>query len=432
MKRLCALLAVLMVPLAPGCDKPTPVAPEGATLTITANPSKIALDGSSSITILARKMDGTPVNDGTEITLSTNLGTIEELVRTDAGGVAKATLIGDGRVGMATVQAFSGAAGEAMIDVTIGGLASFLLVSANPSQIPREGGMTNLLAQAFDVDGTPLAGAFIKFRSDIGTLASEGGSQQTGSSGEVTDTLTVTREEMGSLVEPFFLVTAETSGEGGVQIEESIEIDIGGQPVTVNFQATPTTIPITGGSIALRATVLDGIFEPLEDATVFFSTDIGSLESGGGAVRTNAAGEAFDTLSATESDLTAFGGTSFNVSVQTGGVGGVVIERTETIRIQTGVPRASFSVAGVADVDLCQRFQFTSTSTGNVPLTCRWEFGDGDTDTQDCVVRPEHTYGGPGPFTVRLTVTNLLDPVGSQASGQADPPHDVGENCPPS
>ncbi len=219
MRRICALLAGLLVPLAPGCDRPIPVAPEGSTLTVTANPSKIQILGSSSITILARKMDGTPVNGGTEITLSTNLGTIEALVKTDAGGVAKATLTGDGRIGTAIVQAFSGAAGEATIDVQIGSLAAFIELSAQPSVIPRDGGTTVIRAVAFDNDGAPIVGAFMTFSSEIGSLASGGASIQTDTSGQASDTLTVTRSDMSSLLDSFFLVTVTTSGEGGAPVE---------------------------------------------------------------------------------------------------------------------------------------------------------------------------------------------------------------------
>jgi hypothetical protein len=219
---MCALLACLLVPLAPGCDRPIPVAPEGATLTVTANPSKIQILGSSSITILARKMDGTPVNGGTEITLSTNLGEIEPLVATNSSGVALATLTGDGRIGTATVQAFSGAAGEATIDVQIGSLAAFIEITAQPSIIPRDGGTTALRAVAFDSDGAPLVGAFMTFSSEIGLLDSGGESIQTDTSGQASDTLTVTRNDMSSLTYSFFLVTVSTSGEGGAPVEESI------------------------------------------------------------------------------------------------------------------------------------------------------------------------------------------------------------------
>lgn len=417
------MLAFLLVPWAPGCDRPVPVAPEGSTLTITANPSKIQITGSSSITILARKLDGTPVNGGTEITLSTNLGQIEELVSTNSSGVALATLVGDGRVGTATVQAFSGAAGEAAIDVQIGALAEFIELTATPPVVPRDGGEVDLRAQAFD-DGAPLPGAFISFSSEIGSLVSNGASIQTDANGVATDTLTVTREQMASLNDSFFLVTAATSGEGA-QVEEVLEIEIGGNPAQLIFQATPTTIPQTGGTVNLLATVVDGNFDPLPGTSVFFLTDIGSLSQTGG-VQTNSAGEATNTLTATESELTAFGGTSFTIRVQAGGVGGVVIEDSATIRIQTGVPRASFSVVGVEDV--CERFRFTSTSTGSSPLSCAWSFGDGNSVTQDCTQAVEHTYGAPGNFVVGLTVTNALGM--DSATGQASPPHSEGDACP--
>jgi hypothetical protein len=320
---------------------------------------------------------------------------------------------------MATVQAFSGAAGEAMIDVTIGGLASFIELSANPVSIPRDGGQTSLRAQAIDIDGAPLIGAFITFRSEIGTLASEGAPLQTDTSGSVIDTLTVTRQDMSGLSDTFFLVTATAAGDGGAQIEESIEIDVAGAPATLIFQATPTTIPQTGGTVSLQVSVVDGNFDPLAGISVFFGTDLGSLASQGLAVQTNSAGAASDTLTATESDLTTFGGTAFTVGVQAGGVGGVVLESSATIRIQTGVPRASFISAGVSGSPM--EFQFTSTSTGQSPLTCEWRFGDTNTETQQCTQTVSHTYGANGTYTVTLTVTNSLGE--SSASGSVTVPH---------
>jgi hypothetical protein len=423
MKRLYALAACLLVPLAPACDRPVPVAPEGSTLTITANPSKIGITGTSAITILARKLDGTPVNGGTEITLSTNLGEIEPLVSTNSSGVALATLRGDGRVGLATVQAFSGAAGEALIDVQVGALAEFIELTATPASVPRDGGEISLRAQAFD-DGSPLQGAFISFSSEIGSLASNGASIQTDANGVAVDTLTVTREQMANLTASFFLVTARTSGDGA-QVEEVLEVEIGGNPAQLIFQATPTTIPQTGGTVNLLVTVVDGNFDPLPGVSVFFLTDIGTL-SATGAVPTNGIGEAQNTLTATESELTAFGGTSFTIRVQAGGVGGVVIEDSVTIRIQTGIPRASFTIAGV--VDVCERFRFTSTSTGTAPLSCSWNFGDGNMTSQACTQPVEHSYGGTGTFVVTLTVTNVLGD--DTATGQANPPHSEGDACP--
>lgn len=412
-------MACLLVPVAPGCDRPTPVAPEGATLTITANPTKIQIFGDSSITLLARKLDGTPVNAGTEITMSTNLGTIAELISTNSSGVAQTTLTGDGRVGTATVQAFSGAAGEATLDVQIGSLATFMEVTAQPSVIPRDGGTATIRAQAFDSDGAPLLGAFITFSSEIGQLASGGASIQTDESGGVSDTLTVTRADISSLTEAFFTVTATTSGEGGAPVEEFVEIDIGGTPASMFFQATPTTIQQTGGEVQLLAGVRDGAGDPLPGILVNFLTDVGRLNSGGSSIETNGSGEARDTLSASESELTAFGGTSFTIRAQAAGIGGNILEQTATIRIQTGVPRASFSSNGVMGSPM--EWQFTSTSTGSPPLTCEWNYGDGNGETVQCTDVRNHTYAANGTYTVQLTVTNAIGQ--SSATGSVTVPH---------
>ncbi len=424
MKRL-ALLAVCLMPWAPACDRPTPVAPEGSTLTVTANPSKIEIFGSSQITILARKADGTPVNEGTEVSLSTNLGTIAELVRTDAGGVARATLEGDGRIGTATVQAFSGAAGEAMLDVQIGALAAFMELTAQPSVIPREGGSSTITATAIDTDGLPIAGANITFSSEIGALESGGQVLQANQNGQVTDVVTVAPEDLASLADDFFLITATTSGDGGAPIEEVVEITVGGTPATIAFQATPTTIPISGGSVGLFVLVRDGLGLPLQGISVNFLTDIGSLASGGSSIITDGAGEARDTLTATESDLTAFGGTSFTVRVQAAGIGGNILESSSTIRIQTGIPRASFTADPVADS--CLEYVFASTSTGQAPLTCDWVL-DGASRTGCNGFNQTFNQGGPTERQVSLTVSNSLGQ--DQINGTVTVPHSNGDTCP--
>jgi hypothetical protein len=53
------------------CDKAGPVAPEGSVLTISASPNRISSNGTSQITVTARKSNGFPVNPGTTVFLST-------------------------------------------------------------------------------------------------------------------------------------------------------------------------------------------------------------------------------------------------------------------------------------------------------------------------------------------------------------------------
>jgi PKD repeat protein len=65
------------------------------------------------------------------------------------------------------------------------------------------------------------------------------------------------------------------------------------------------------------------------------------------------------------------------------------------------IPVAAFSaspLSGVAPLAV----QFTDASTGTVPITYAWEFGDGTTSADPS---PSHTYAA-GTYNVRLTVTN--------------------------
>jgi len=83
---------------------------------------------------------------------------------------------------------------------------------------------------------------------------------------------------------------------------------------------------------------------------------------------------------------------------------------TSTCRVQNGtfstrnvpvLPAASFT-ASVTTGTTPLTVQFTDTSTGD-PTSWSWDFGDGNTSTDQ---HPVHTYVTHGRYTVRLTVTN--------------------------
>lgn len=398
-------LCVTLLALTPACDKPTPVAPEGAALTISANPSRIDVNGSSTVSVLARKSDGLAVNPGTEVNFATTLGTIDPVAFTNDRGVATATLRGDGRVGTATVVADSGAAGQATLDIQVGSLAGSINLQATPTNVSKDGGTIQLLALVRDDTGAPLPNITVNFTTFVGTLASGGAAILTDSNGEARDTLTVTRSDLSTLSEPTFQVVAEASSEGGALIEAVFDISVGGIAATISLQATPSTIPAGGGSISLVALVRDGIGDPLADAIVNFLTDVGTLSSGGGALSTDSSGQARDTLTASAADLAGFGGTQFNVRVQTAGFGGGLLESVFTVRIQTGTPVACFTTSGTVGGSTVT---FNSgCTTGQAPLSYAWDFED-DGSIDSTSQNPSHTYVVPGSHTVRLTVSNAL------------------------
>src|SRR5207244_2863842 len=64
----------------------------------------------------------------------------------------------------------------------------------------------------------------------------------------------------------------------------------------VFVSANPSTLPLTGGSSKITAVVTDTNGNPLKDIGVQFTTDQGTLTSGGKVLRTNVNGIVTDTL----------------------------------------------------------------------------------------------------------------------------------------
>jgi hypothetical protein len=217
-----------------GCDKAGPVAPEGSVLTISASPNRIASNGSSQITVTARKSNGFPVNPGTTVFLSTTRGSIPESGHTDDDGVVRATLSGNGESGKATVKANAGAAEEAMIDVQIGIAVASLTLQASPSTIGTSGGNIDLVAVARDDQGQALPGATVNFTTALGTLQSGGGLVTADSTGEASDVLRVRASDVSATTAASFDVGVEAAGADGKLITRTR---------TITIQRSPTPSP---------------------------------------------------------------------------------------------------------------------------------------------------------------------------------------------
>lgn len=250
MTRRLALLALLGLSLlSPACDKGTPVAPEGAILRISAYPTRIGKTGSSTLTVSLLRSNGNPVNEGTEVRLSSNLGMVDAVVYTDVSGVAVGTLRGDGTVGTATVTAFSGANEAVTTEVAVGQLAASMSLQVTPSNVPESGGILDLLALVRDDQAQPLPEAQVNFRSEVGSLDSGGRFIVTNAQGEARDELTVTAADLQNIGGNTFQVTAEVGGTGGGIISRSFEVSITRPPqASFTFQVVGNTVTFTDTS----------------------------------------------------------------------------------------------------------------------------------------------------------------------------------------
>jgi len=232
------LLLTLLVP-ALGCDKATPVAPTGTTLVISASPASIPTNtGSSTITVVARKANGTPVNPGTEVRFDTTLGTIDSVATTNSSGVATATLRGDGRFGKATVRATSGVATAVTVDVEVGSAAKTISLQATPTTLAATGGDVKLTALVRNSNGQPAAGVGVNFTTELGRLRSGGAILTTDANGLVRDTLTVSADEIERTSTTGFTVNATTTDGSGGLVSTSFEVKVQTDRPTANFTAS--------------------------------------------------------------------------------------------------------------------------------------------------------------------------------------------------
>lgn len=258
-KALARLLLVTSAAiLLPACDKASPVAPDGTTVSLSANPSQVSsTTGASTITAIVRKANGTPVVRGTEVRFATNLGSVETLAETDNDGIARVTLRGDGRQGTATVTASVGGtvttpptttpptgggttqtAGGSSVEVEIGLSSGSIVLQPTPTFVGVTGGTINLVALVRDSRGQPLAGAGVNFTTDLGRLNSGGRIVNTDSNGQARDTLTITQEDVDAFRATSFSVTAQTTKGDGTVVEDTFAIQVNSARPVADFSVT--------------------------------------------------------------------------------------------------------------------------------------------------------------------------------------------------
>ena len=309
MKRLAGLpvLLCLLLPFL-GCDKATPVAPTGTTLTISASPTKIGLNGSSTITVVGRKPDGNPLNPGTEIRLSSDRGTLTPSVaEVDSGGRATATLRADGRSGAAKVTA-AVADATAEISVQIGESAETkpsVLVSVTPSTISLNGTAT-VTVIARNADGTPVArGERVILTTTLGNL--ENSQPVIQGNGTATTTLNAGNREGTATITAIYASSDAATTTATIVLDAATAISATANPSSIKSNET-TKITIT-------ATVTNSRAQPVAGALVTFESDLGKFEDNTSET-TDANGQASKELTVAPSDIPALS-ENFRVRVKT-------------------------------------------------------------------------------------------------------------------
>ncbi len=294
-KVLSSIALALLVTIS--CSEGNPVAPTGTILTMSASPTLIGLQGAAVLTIIGRKPDGNPLSDGTEIRLSTTLGTLPGIVRTDSSGQAIAVLAADGRTGAATVTATTGSGGEGAVEATtmvqVGQTPESrpsLLLSVNPVIVPVEG-EANVTVIARSADGSPVPmGQTVILTSTLGTLFPS--NPETTSDGTATAILNAGTQAGMATIQAVL---------GSSDVAMTM-LTIRDAAADLSLQPNPTSIPRAGGDIVMVATVLNSQGQPLQGVAVTWRSNSGVFSTTG-AVVTNNFGVATTTLTVTEAGL---------------------------------------------------------------------------------------------------------------------------------
>src|SRR5215475_247943 len=164
------------------CQKVPLLAPTGSTITVTAGSTALSVNGTTDITAMVLESAGTAPQDGTLVTFTTTLGSIQPSeARTNGGRVTVKFNAGTAN-GTAVITATSGGAGSAnagtangtatnVARIAVGTAAvGSVRVSANPTLLPTTGGLSTIAGTVIDINGNPLTSAPVTFSTTAGTL----------------------------------------------------------------------------------------------------------------------------------------------------------------------------------------------------------------------------------------------------------------------
>ena len=362
-----------MVSLA-SCDKVPLLAPTASVITVVSSRSVLPINGTAQIIATVIEQSGTPTHNGTLVTFTTTLGTLDPREAMTNNGQAVVTLRAGTRSGTASIVAFSGSARtETPIDVLIGGAAATAVsVTANPAIVPSTGGTVTIVASVTDADGNTLAGVPVSFSTTAGTLGAT--LVHSDSGGEATTTLT-TRSAA--------TVTA-TAGSRTATVAVAVN---NAPTITV----TPSGTPTAGEATTFTVVVTAGT-NRITNAAIDFGD--GTSLTLGAATGTTTVSHVYAAAGSYTVVATATDSSGEEVSVAT------VISVAAQTPLNVTLTKTSPSTDPAVDTPVI----FTAVATPATVAIVRfeWAFGDG-TSVNTSGASTSHAYSSPGIKTVTVT-----------------------------
>lgn len=161
------------------CDKMPLSAPTGSTVSVRSAETVLGTGGSTEITAYVSEEAGTPVQNGTTVRFTTNLGRVDPPEAQTRNGYATTTFLAGDVAGQAVVRASSGSINAAgnndapnAVTIMVGAAAvETVTLRAVPSFVPFEGGTVQIIATVVGAGGRVLPGVPVNFSSTEGTLS---------------------------------------------------------------------------------------------------------------------------------------------------------------------------------------------------------------------------------------------------------------------
>jgi hypothetical protein len=387
------ILAVAFATLG-ACDKMSLVSPTGSTITLTANKTSVAINGTAEITASVIESAGTPVQNGTVVTFTSSFGNVEPREARTEGGTARVMFTGT-QSGLAKIGAFSGGAKTtAELEVRVGAAAAETLrLRAEPPTIPQSGGSSQIVVTVNDASGGPLANAPVLFTTDGGSVSP--GSATTDANGEARTTLTTSR-------------TSKVTATVGAKTGDVTVTVVNAPTVTISCGAANATNP---AGVPVNCTVTPaagaGSGSAISNVTINWGDGTGEQPLGNvtGATTVSHTYASPGTYTATAS------ATDQNGQRGTGSTTVVVTRVTPVITI-TG------PASGTVGVPVT--FTVTVAANPNPPLTnVTVDFGDGTSrnlGTPTGSTSVSKTYSSDGTFTATATATDQAGTRGSSST----------------
>ncbi|MGE3277184.1 MAG: PKD domain-containing protein [Vicinamibacterales bacterium] len=376
-----ALLAVVgLLVAAAACDKVPLLAPTSSTITLTSSTTTVPVNGTATVIASVTESAGTPVQNGTVVTFTSSLGTMDPAEARTEGGKATAIFRAGSQSGTASITAFSGATRAEKVDLLVGGAAAEqVAVRTEPSTVPSTGGSVQVIAIVTDASGNPLPGAPVVFTTDNGTLGANSG--VTDENGRATTTLITNRETV---------VRASVGTKEGTATVRVVSLP----SVTISTSATN---PAVGSSVVFTitpGTATTG--NPIRDVTVDFGD--GTTQSLGPISSATSASHVYDnagTYTVRASITDTSGQTSSSSTI-------VVVQRPVLTLTLTG-PSAAITAGDVASFTVNAQ-----SASGNPPIvSVVVTFPDGTSITLGPGSTTfTRTFETPGTYVVRATATD--------------------------